>query len=59
MDRVLVDIADGLETRTSRRLDLAVRLLEPVLLLVLAVVVLLVIIAVLMPVLKMSGTVAA
>jgi len=59
LDRVLVDIADGLETRTARRLDLAVRLLEPVLLLVLAVIVLLVIIAVLMPVLKMSGTVAA
>ena len=29
LDQVLVDIADGLERRTSRHLDLMVRLLEP------------------------------
>ncbi len=36
LDTVLVDIADGLEKRTTRRLDLVVRLLEPILLLVLS-----------------------
>lgn len=56
LDRVLVDIADGLERRTSRQLDLAVRLLEPIMLLILAAVVLFVVIALLLPVLKMSST---
>jgi general secretion pathway protein F/type IV pilus assembly protein PilC len=56
LDRVLVEIADGLEKRTARRLDLMVRLLEPVLLLILASIVLVVVIALLVPVLKMSST---
>jgi general secretion pathway protein F/type IV pilus assembly protein PilC len=57
LDRVLVEIADGLERRTVRRLDLAVRLLEPLMLLVLAAIVLCVVIALLMPVIKMSSTI--
>ncbi|MFM7070188.1 MAG: type II secretion system F family protein [Planctomycetota bacterium] len=57
LDKVLVDIADGLEKRTFRQLDLVVRLLEPMMLLVLAAVVLMVVIALLLPVIKMSGTV--
>ena len=57
LDKVLVEVADGLEKRTSRQLDLAVRLLEPIMLLILATIVLLVVIALLVPVLKMSGTV--
>jgi len=56
LDDVLVQIADGLERRTSRQLDLFVRLLEPIMLLVLAVVVLLVVIALLMPIMQMSQT---
>ena len=56
LDTVLVEISDGLERRTVRRLDLAVRLLEPIMLLILAVVVLCVVIALLMPVIKMSAT---
>ncbi len=59
LDRVLVETADGLERRTVRRLDLAVRLLEPIMLLILAVVVLFVVIALLMPVIKMSSTMRA
>ncbi len=55
LDDVLVEIADGLERRTARRLDLVVRLLEPVMLLILAAIVLCVVIALLMPVLKMSS----
>jgi len=56
LDQVLIEIADGLERRTVRRLDLVVRLLEPMMLLVLAIVVLCVVIALLMPVIKMSST---
>jgi general secretion pathway protein F/type IV pilus assembly protein PilC len=55
LDQVLIEIADGLERRTVRRLDLVVRLLEPMMLLVLAGVVLCVVIALLMPVMKMSS----
>jgi general secretion pathway protein F/type IV pilus assembly protein PilC len=57
LDEVLVQIADGLEKRTSRRLDLAVRLLEPLLLLLLAGAVLGVVVALLMPIIKMSSTI--
>ena len=57
LDEVLIEIADGLEKRTRRRLELAVRLLEPILLLFLAGAVLLVVIALLMPVIKMSSTI--
>ncbi len=56
LDTVLVDIADDLERRTTRRLDIFVRLLEPILLLFLAGAVLIVVIALLVPVLKMSMT---
>ncbi len=54
LDTVLVEIADGLELRTQRRLDLMVRLIEPLMLLVLAGIVLLVVLALLLPVIKMS-----
>ncbi len=57
LDNVLIEIADGLEKRTARRLDLAVRLLEPILLLILAGAVLFVVIALLLPVIKMSSTI--
>jgi general secretion pathway protein F/type IV pilus assembly protein PilC len=56
LDAVLVNLADDLEKRTSRRLDLMVRLLEPIMLIILAGVVLLVVIALLVPVIKMSST---
>ena len=55
LDKVLVEIADGLERRTIRQLDLVVRLLEPMMLLLLAIFVLFVVIALLMPVIKMSS----
>ena len=57
LDEVLVNVADDLERRTERRLDLAVRMLEPVMLLALAIIILLVVIALLLPVLKMSSTI--
>src|SRR5438094_3649607 len=56
LDKVLVDMADDLEKRTSRQLDLFVRLLEPIMLMVLAGIVLVVVIALLVPVIKMGQT---
>ncbi|HEX2520082.1 MAG TPA: type II secretion system F family protein [Castellaniella sp.] len=56
LDTVLIDIADGLERRTWRQLDLFVRLLEPLMLLVLALAVLMLAVALLLPVIKMSTT---
>jgi general secretion pathway protein F/type IV pilus assembly protein PilC len=57
LDRVLIEIADNLEKRTARQLSLAVRLLEPIMLLVMAGAVLVVVIALLMPVIKMSSAI--
>jgi type II secretory pathway component PulF len=56
LETVLAQIADSLERDTWRRLDLFVRLIEPLMLLILAGVVLVVVIALLLPVLKMSTT---
>ncbi len=57
LDTVLVDIADSLEKRIWRELDLAVRLLEPIMLICLAGVVLLLVIALLMPMMNMSSAI--
>jgi general secretion pathway protein F/type IV pilus assembly protein PilC len=55
LENVLIGVADNLEKRTSRRIDTVVRLLEPMLLLVMAAVVTFVIAALLLPVLNMSA----
>lgn len=57
LEKVLVDVADGLERRTWRQLDLAVRLLEPIMLLLLAGVVLVLVIALLLPMFRMATTI--
>ena len=57
LETVLVEVANTLEKQTTRRLDLFVRLLEPLMLLVLAGVVLCVVIALLLPIIKMSSTI--
>jgi general secretion pathway protein F/type IV pilus assembly protein PilC len=50
LDSVLVQVADGLEKRTFRKLELMVRLVEPIMLLIMAAVVLFVVMALLMPI---------
>lgn len=55
LENVLIGISDNLETRSDRELQMVVRLLEPVLLLLMAVVVLFVFIALLVPILQSSG----
>lgn len=57
LETVLTQIADTLEKQTWRKLDLTVRLLEPLLLVILAIVVLIVVMALLLPVIKMGSTV--
>jgi general secretion pathway protein F len=57
LEKVLIDIANSLDKRTTRQLDLFVRLLEPVMLLVMAILTLLVVASLLMPVFKMGSTI--
>ena len=56
LEQVLINIADTMERRTQRLMDLAVRLLEPMMLMVMAALVLFVVIGLLLPVMKSSGT---
>ena len=58
LETVLVDIAESLEKRTARNLELMVKLLEPIMLLVMAGVVLLVVLGLLMPVFEMGKTIS-
>jgi general secretion pathway protein F/type IV pilus assembly protein PilC len=57
LETVLVNIAEALEKRTSRQLDLFVRLLEPMMLLVMAAAILVVVAGLLLPVFKMSSAI--
>ncbi|MCH7813695.1 MAG: type II secretion system F family protein [Planctomycetes bacterium] len=55
LENVLIQIADTNEARTARQIDLGVRLLEPVLLMVMAGMVLCIALALLLPILTMSS----
>lgn len=55
LEKVLIDIADSLEKRTARQLELFVRLLEPVMLLVMALCTVIIALGLLLPVFKMSS----
>ena len=56
LETVLVQIADTNETRTARAIDLAVRVLEPLLLVVMAGIVAVLMIALLLPILTMGSS---
>ncbi len=56
LEKVLIDVADSLDKRTARKLDLMVKLIEPMMLLVMAVIVGTIAVGLLMPVFKMSST---
>ncbi len=55
LENVLIGISDNLERYTNRRIDVVVRMLEPVILLFMAAIVTFVISALLLPVLNMSS----
>ncbi len=58
LEKVLINIADSMDRRTERQLELAVSLLEPMMLLVMAVIIMCVVIALLLPVIQMSTSFA-
>jgi general secretion pathway protein F len=55
LENVLIESADSLEAQTTRQLELAVRFLEPLMLLVMAAVTLVVVLALMLPIFKMSS----
>ncbi|WP_144981926.1 type II secretion system F family protein [Gimesia aquarii] len=55
LEQVLIDIADNMERQTNRKLDMFVRMLEPLMLLLMAAVVVFVMLALLLPVFQSSG----
>src|SRR5262245_55825575 len=57
LETVLVQIAESLEKRTARQLDLFVRLLEPAMLLVMAIIIGMVVFSLMMPIFKMGSAV--
>ncbi len=56
LEKVLIDVADGLDKRTARNLELMVKLLEPIMLLMMACVVGTIAVGLLLPIFKMSST---
>ena len=56
LDTVLVNIADALDRKIARQLDVMVRLVEPVMLMVMGGVILFVLVALLLPVFDMSAS---
>jgi general secretion pathway protein F/type IV pilus assembly protein PilC len=57
LDNVLVTISDNLERTTFRRLETVVRLLEPVMLLILASMVMFVVLALMLPIINSASAV--
>ena len=57
LDRVMIQISDSLERTTFRRMDMLVRLLEPMMLLLMAGVVFFIVLALMVPLLNSSGAV--
>ena len=55
LETVLVQIAETNETRTARQIDLGVRVLEPILLVVMASLVFCILVAILLPILTMGS----
>ncbi len=54
LDEVLVNIADGLDRKLNRQIEIMVRMLEPMMLLVMGVIIMFVLVALLLPVIEMS-----
>ncbi|GHT43234.1 type IV pilus biogenesis protein PilC [Planctomycetales bacterium] len=55
LDTVLINVSESLERRNWRALDLAVRFIEPIMLIVLGSIVLFLVLALLLPIFKMSS----
>ena len=57
LESILLNVADKLDRRTQRKLDVLVRLLEPAMMVVMAVVIGVLIVALLMPIFESNGIV--
>jgi general secretion pathway protein F len=57
LEKVMVQISDSLEKTTFRRMDILVRLIEPIMLLVMAMMVFFIVLALMVPLLNSSGAV--
>ncbi len=55
LEQVLVGIADKMERQTNRQLDLVVRLLEPMMLMIMAIVILFLLVALMLPIFNSSS----
>ena len=55
LEQVLIDVAENMERQTYRQLELFVRMLEPLLLTLMAGIILFVVIALLLPIMQSSG----
>jgi len=55
LEQVLINIADNMERQTQRQLDLFVRMLEPILLTLMAAITLFVVVALMLPIMQSSG----
>jgi general secretion pathway protein F/type IV pilus assembly protein PilC len=55
LDTVLIGIAESLEKRNWRQLDIAVRFLEPAMLVMLGSVILVIVLAIMIPIFNMSS----
>jgi general secretion pathway protein F/type IV pilus assembly protein PilC len=58
LDDVLVNIADGIDRKIGRQLDMMVRMIEPLMLLVMGVIIMFVLIGLLLPIFEMSTMMA-
>lgn len=58
LDNVLVNIADGIDRKTSRQLDMMVRMIEPLMLLVMGAIIMFVLLGLLLPIFEMSTMMA-
>ena len=56
LENVLINVADGIDRKISRQIDIMVRLVEPAMLMVMGTVILFVLVALLLPVFDMSST---
>ncbi|GIX03074.1 MAG: type IV pilus biogenesis protein PilC [Planctomycetaceae bacterium] len=57
LEQVLINIADKMERQTNRQLDLAVKLLEPMMLVIMAGIILFIVVALMLPMLSSSQAV--
>jgi len=58
LDDVLINVADGIDRKSSRQLDMLIRLLEPLMLLLMGMVIMFVLIGLLLPIFEMSTMMA-